>query len=232
MTFTPTNWQTLLLWSLIAEGGQGWQKDRKWNKFKAIREGLEKEGLIESTKNGGYFLEVTDKGWAWSAENLAAPLPKTQHTVPILRAFLSRLQAYLKANDASLAEFVMTTVDVPVQDKTVTPPSSSNSSSPLKKTPVLARDTSGPDKNLDEQIREACLKIADGKSKVRIRLHQLREFLPDIKREKLDQTLLDMQLAGELVLMPLDNVREITPADREAALHIADDPHHILYFGG
>ena len=238
MTFTPTNWQTLLLWSLISEGGQGWQKDRgNWSNFKTMRDGLEGAGLIEvssrkrlPTSRKSNFLEVTDSGWAWSAENLDAELPRSQHSVPILRAFLIRLQAWLKVSNVSLAEFIMAqdaSVETsPVPAPAPTPPAPEIKSTP-DGTPVAQVDQAG----LEQKIEQACLSLTDGRVKERIRLYALRDALPDIERSVLDRTLLDMQNDEKLVLMPLDNKREITDKDREAMLKIGNNPRHILYFG-
>jgi hypothetical protein len=48
----------------------------------------------------------------------------------------------------------------------------------------------------------------------------------------LDAALLKMQQASKLVLFRLDNQREITDADREAALFVGDEPRHVLHMGG
>ena len=60
----------------------------------------------------------------------------------------------------------------------------------------------------------------------------MRSVLPQFGREALDQAMLEMQRDEDLVLYTLDNVREITDADREAALDTGmGEPRYILYLG-
>jgi len=204
MTINPSSWQALLLWSLIAEGGWGLQKDRAFQVTKAIREGLIKAGLLEMSLQGRtILLEVTDKGWAWAARHPDVELPKTQSAAPIFRSFLMRLMPFLQERGIALAELF------PIEGGMAPP----------------ARGET------EQHIHQAYLQLTHGNTKQRVRLHQLRAALPDLDRATLDLTLLEMQRQGLLVLMTLDNSREITAADREAALDIGGNPRHILYFG-
>jgi hypothetical protein len=79
MTVTLTEMQTLILWALLAKtGGASFQKNIRPEVKKSDREALVKAGLITSEKRGrpGFWLEITDKGWAWAADHLDADLPK------------------------------------------------------------------------------------------------------------------------------------------------------------
>ncbi len=170
-------------------------------------------GLVETDKNRkrAITIEVTDKGWAWAAENLDAELPSRSTAAgPIMQAFLSHLKIFLKSRNIALAEIFM-----------------------IEEAEGLAETCpSLGDKEIKKLIRETYFSLTHGKSKQRVRLHQLRDSLPDIDRNLLDDTLLEMEREEDLVLYTLDNVREITAYDRAAALNTGfGEPRYIIYLG-
>ena len=64
-----TEMQTLILWALLAKGGEGFQKDIKPEVKKPDRVALERAGIIAVDKRGrpkSYWLEATDTGWRWA----------------------------------------------------------------------------------------------------------------------------------------------------------------------
>jgi len=79
-----------------------------------------------------------------------------------------------------------------------------------------------------QAIREAYLDLSHGQKHQRIRLADLRRQVA-IPADVLDRTLLAMQQDGQVVLYKLDNAAEISPEDARAALHIANEPRHIVY---
>jgi hypothetical protein len=82
---------------------------------------------------------------------------------------------------------------------------------------------------IKEQIIDASLKIG-GETRIRVRLSQLRKHLCKISKKELDSTLLEMEIEEKLVLMALDNGREITNEDEEAAINLGRNiKRHILY---
>jgi hypothetical protein len=100
--------QTLILWALLAKGGEGFQKDIKPEAKKEDRTALEREGNIRSEKRGrSIWLEATDTGWRWAAENLGADLPKrsTAGTL-VLQDWLTRLKIFMVARNVTLAEIL------------------------------------------------------------------------------------------------------------------------------
>ena len=210
MSFTPTNWQTLLLWSLIAEGGQGWQKDRKWNGLKRQRDVLVENGFITAEKKrGAFLLEVTAKGWGWAAGNLDAELPRSENAAQVFSSFLVRLGAVLEQRKLGFQELLKADL------------------SEKEGVDVTAEPT-----DIKGKIRVAYYQLTRGKDKERVRLCRLRALLPDIASGELDQALLEMECGEDLVLYTLDNVKEITEEDRKAALNTGfGDPRYILYLG-
>jgi N12 class adenine-specific DNA methylase len=98
--------------------------------------------------------------------------------------------------------------------------------SPGAKKPKKAVDTR-------KAIADAAMKIG-GEPNVRVRLSQLRAEIGDsVPRQKLDDTLQEMERNGELALYPLENPLEIKQADREAVLRTGVGlERHVLYFVG
>ena len=199
--------QTLILWALLARGGAGFQKDVRPEVKKPAREALAKAGLIACEKRGrpaAYWLEVTDKGWAWAADHLDAALPKGAPTASqVLQAWLTRLKAFMKARDFALA-------DILAPQPPATPRPSDDAS-------VRAR------------IRAAYLEVTGGRLNARALLSDLRERLRDIDRAAVDDALRKMHLEEGATLSGLNNPLEITPALRSAGLEFKGVPMFALW---
>lgn len=209
MSFTPTPVQTLILWALIAGGGSGRQQDLRPRLTRPLREPLAKAGLIalQRTRHG-IEIDVTDRGWAWVAGHLDAPLPASSAAAgPILQAVLGRLGSFLDARNLALAEV-------------------------FTEPPQSTAPTEKPRSNdLRQRIRDAYQRLSGGKSGERVRLHELRRQLDDVDRATLDQTLLSMQREEDLVLMKLANAADIAEEDRRAAVVVGGHPRHVVYLG-
>jgi hypothetical protein len=103
----PTRTQTLILWAILAAPDGGlMQKDARPAVTKPDRDALIRAGLVAVEKRGrGLWLEATDKGWSWAANNLDAALPeRTTAGAVVLQAWLARLKAYLAAGNLALAD--------------------------------------------------------------------------------------------------------------------------------
>jgi hypothetical protein len=196
----------LLLWALLGRGGSSFQSQLGGKVNPKHRDALKKSGLIQVEKRGGkgFWLEVTDKGWSWASENLSAPLPAKAQAGTVLQAWLSRLQAYMRANNVALAEIL--------------------SPGAGKAPPV-----NGAYDAMRERIRAAYRSLAGGAFNKRVLLRELRDRLSDVSREALDDALLKMAREEGTSLVELDNRREITGADRTAAIQIGGEPRHILW---
>ncbi len=83
--------------------------------------------------------------------------------------------------------------------------------------------------SLASRVEHACLQLAGGQRKQRVRLSALRQALPAVPRSSLDQTLLELQDAGRAVLYRDDNSAGLKEADHEAALLVGGAPRHIIY---
>ena len=100
--------QVLILWALLAKGGESQAKLKPQIK-KADREALIRAGMITKEKRGrGTWLEATDAGWLWAGDNLASALPQRSPAgSAILREWLMRLDAFMRARDIRLAEMLI-----------------------------------------------------------------------------------------------------------------------------
>lgn len=205
--------QALILWALLVQEGSGaFQHALKPDVSKADRDALEKAGLVTSkTKGRKLWIEVTERGWAWAGDHLDHELPSGSSAgTPILRAWLTRLKAYMEARNVPLAEVL-----VP----------------PLPKTEGATVTATGQPgyEALRARIRQAYFAVTGNRAHTRARLSEVRQKLGDIDRRVLDDALTRMQREQQATLFPLDDKAEITDADRSAAIYFGDQPRHILW---
>jgi hypothetical protein len=201
--------QALAMWTLLGEGGEGYGGKLKPEVGKAEREGLEQGGLISVKKRerGAFWLTVTDEGWDWAERHLADPLPeKTQGGAFVLRAWLARLQSYLKAKKVPLVEVLVVELSAPLE-------------------PARSAMAHG---EVRERIRAAYQDAAGGFDR-RLLLRDLRPHLVDIDRQLIDAALMKMLRDGEASLMQLDYRPDVTDEDRAASLQIGNEPRHIIW---
>jgi hypothetical protein len=136
-------------------------------------------------------------------DHLGDALPKSDRAAQVLQAVLGKVGEFLQTEGHSLEEvFGPPLVRVPAQ-------------------PAKVKDPA-------QAIRDAYLGLTYGEKRRRVRLADLRTQV-GVSRPVLDATLLAMQKDGLLVLYKLDNPAEISEADRESALYIADEPRHVVY---
>src|SRR5262245_32247987 len=203
--------RALALWALLGNGGSGLGGLMKPVVEKAEREALAEAGLItfEKRKGGAFWLDVTDRGWRWAEEHLSDSLPdKTYGGAFVLRAWLTRLQAFMQARNIGLADVLGS------QERR---PQSVNERGTVA-TPEGRAPLDYP--MLRERIRKAYLDVTGGSFNTRALLSDLRERLRDIGRDTLDGAPKRMQREEDASLMQLDNRAEITDADNAAALYI------------
>ena len=212
MSYDLSPLQYLILWRLAAGGGAEWNPDIKPARSRQDRGRLVKAGLIQaerkkrSARSRPTYISLTEEGWAWLSQNIAADLSKTRaNTKDILQRLLARLKFYLEAKNLTLAEFI-------------------NSST---------IDEAQGANDLESQIESAYYQISGGKPGIRVRLADLRLLLANVPRQQLDAALLSMATAGRAALYRLDDPLEIRPEDRDAVLRTpSGEERHIMYFGG
>ncbi len=215
----PTPIETLSLWGLAAKGGSDWL-DCLRPALRA-RKNLLALGLIiekkESRTAGKRSVKATkislaDPGWQWleqhAGEAIAARSPAGTE---VLGNLLKVLSHYLQARELPLKE---------LWQAPPAKPGPTNTES-LSATPALT----GPE--LRHEMLQSVRRLAD--SSGRVRLADLRAALRATLPAEFYSALLSLQKHGKLVLYPLDNPEEITPADRQAALDIAGYAVHVAY---
>jgi hypothetical protein len=210
--------QALALWALLGNGGDGFGGQLRPEIRKSEREALRDAGLItfEKRKGGAFWLEVTDRGWRWAEDHLGDPLPdKNFGGAFVLRAWLTRLQAFLRARNLGLADVL----GQQAQQQELPPEKPKQPEQPANTDYRALRD----------RVRRAYLDVTGGSFNTRALLSDIRPRLHDIDRDVLDDALKRMQREDDASLMQLDNRAEITDADRAAALHIGSEPRHILW---
>jgi hypothetical protein len=210
--------QTLVLWGLLANGGEGFGNDLKPEVNKPEREALLKAGLISVEKRKrAYWLSVTDRGWRWAEDHLSDTLPDRSYAGTfILAGWLERLQAFMRASNTPLAEIL-----VPKQD--------TDSRGQAKENAAGTATAPTDYGSLRERIRAAYLALTGGSFNKRALLADIRRRLPDVDRDALDDALVRMQRQDDATLMQLDNRPDITQADREAAIQIGQESRHIVW---
>ena len=215
MNFQPTTKQALVIWNLLITGDEPAMSKVKPELKPKERQPLIDAGLIELVKRGhSSHIVLTDKAWDWAIENFAVELPEQSHfAVLVFYELLKKIGAYLQQKKISLGE-ILRCQDIPDE--------------PLERTsesvPIAPLD-------LETRIRQAYLQASGGEYVVRVRLAQLRQLLPDVPREILDKTLIQMELARKVTLMHLDDPQEIRSADEQAVLNIGGHTNHIVYMG-
>ncbi|VEN74861.1 conserved hypothetical protein [Candidatus Desulfarcum epimagneticum] len=225
MDFTPSPIQTLALWRLLFSDDPAPMQSRlKPRLTPAQRKELADAGLICLSKRGrAFYVELTEKAWAWAEKNLDAPFSRTVNAAAPFACLLSALKRHMAAENIPLTEILRPKENGEKHKKAET---SRNAVSPGR---GIRR---GKDHEKDQgkkRIKAACLEASGGRLNVRIRLARLREIADDIPPRTLEAIIRDMQLDGTAVLYPLDDPSEITPEDEAAAVLVMGRKNHILY---
>lgn len=215
MTERPTPKQALLIWRLLtAETAQEREPTISQARPKLDprkeRRPLVDAGFVALEKRGrAQHYTLTDKAWAWAASDDGITLLKSASPVgaQALQGLLRRLVPFLRRNDLALADLF---------------------------SPSAAEASNCESASLDvnDEIRAACLRLAEGRSRARVRLSALRSALPAVPRADLDKALVELQDGGRLVLYRDDNTAALTEDDHAAALLVGGAPRHLVYWEG
>jgi hypothetical protein len=216
MNYEPTTAEHRLLWTLVANSGEGFNNDLEADK--SPRDSLQRARLIEVEKRQkpsakrkvqSMYLRLTDAGWAWCNQDMSWQKPRGK-AEKFLNSLLQRLKVLFERQGtvASLADFINNTT-------------------------AAANSTLETETNLDGRIRAACLELGGGCEAVRIRIADLRKRLANVPKAELTAGIRELSRRRELTLYPLDDPRQVTPEDEAAAIHSSTGvAQHILYYGG
>jgi hypothetical protein len=167
--------------------------------------------LVESEKPGRWFVhELSDAGWRWCAEELAAGAAGRPTSLErSLYLLLGMFERYMSAARLSLAD--MASFD-------------------LKARPRgrhKRRDTAEGDGDLTARVEAAYRALAPRNGDF-VKLRELRERLTDISRSALDSVLESMFAARRVNLIPQSDQQALTSADRESALRVGGEHKHLI----
>ncbi|MFZ4658992.1 MAG: hypothetical protein ACOYNY_18410 [Caldilineaceae bacterium] len=218
--------QAFVLWQLLLHGDDVALSKLDPSLTPAERKPLLDAGLIDLAPRGrSKHVVLTDKAWLWAVEQgEIAIYPSKKHAPRLLQTLLNKVQGYLQTNAIPLTEFLTAQPIARGVEHTDTRNNQTVTSATVNSfTDFAAMATA---------IRTAYRQITGGKVNLRVRLSELHKGLPLVPKTLLDATLRQMQLNGELVLMPLDDPKGVYAEDQVAAVNIAGEFHHIVYLKG
>jgi hypothetical protein len=203
MKLTP--YEVIIIWKLMLLGDGLRLKEMPSGFTKRTRERLAAAGLIRVEKQGrSMMIYLNDEpAWDWAMKNLDADISvRAQFAGAVLQEMLVRLKAYMDRRDVLLSE-------------------------------LLAPNSADVDVGVtEERVKVAYLAVSGGQWSIRVRLFQLKQQLTDTDPEDLNRLLVQMHLDEKAYLMRLDHATQMTEADRESAIVIAGEPHHLIYLKG
>jgi len=214
MAFEPNPQQALLIFSMLL-GDKPEQREptlAKCGLEKKLREALIKKKLVQQAPRGrAAILVLTDEGREWALGHLFCQLPpKARRSKAILTRLNQALVPLLQDHRDEVERRLGITRD------SETDPESSED--------ITVESIQG-------QIRDAYLGLTGGKTKQRVLFSDLRPKVPVVS-DDFDHAVLSLQEQQKVVLAGLDNPVERTPEVEAAAIHIAGNPRHLLYFQG
>jgi hypothetical protein len=157
--------------------------------------------------------ELTDLGWVRCKHELTTDYVKaTGPAFPALHALLGAVDRYLDRADLSLANlFTASAAPAPAEPVRT-------AAKPVGKIDVAAR------------IRNAYKKLRS-ESTEWVSLADLRDNLAAIPAADIDVALTKMALARKIRLIPEENQKTLTAADRAAAVNVGGEDKHLLSIG-
>lgn len=157
--------------------------------------------LIDSTKVGrGLVHELTDEGWRACKEVIGAPPPpRSSGQGKAFYAVLAGLRRYFERENLAPGD-----VFLPAED-----------------------DQAVPNGDVDGRVRSAYGRLATRPGGW-VGLVRLRAELADVSRHELDTTLERMYSQDGVSLIPEENQKVLTSADREASVEIGGQYRHLI----
>jgi hypothetical protein len=194
------------------------------------REKLNRLKLIETTKPGrGLVHELTDKGWHACGALLGGPAPaRSSGQGKVLYAVLAGLGRYLDRTDQRLAD-VFWPADAVVADRQekvgggeIRESGAETVSGGEVRDPWA--ETSG---RVESRVRDAYSRLAPRPGGW-VGLVRLRAELSDVPRSSVDAALVSLYQQPGVSLIPEENQKVLTAADRNAAVAIGDQDKHLI----
>ncbi|MEN3540938.1 hypothetical protein AAH991_37895 [Microbispora sp. ZYX-F-249] len=202
---------------------------------KKEREHLQRLKLIEVGKKGQAFTyALSDDGWARAAAMFRDGIPRSSRLAAraleaVVRAMVSGLQRHLERSSAPLAEIFGREEDLGpgISEEPLAEPPVARAAAEVAHPPVARVPVS---EDIETSIRKAYAQLAD-KANAWVSLTRLRPLLGDVPRDEVDATLRQMIRRPDVRLVPWENQKTLTQADRDAAIVIGDQPKHRIWIG-
>lgn len=173
---------------------------------KESREKLNRLHLVRSqlVPRRGYLHELDDKGWVWVQGELDLSSPRARAIGGALTALHVNLRERVLSRSGyrSLGEMFSRT--------DLTPPS--------------------PPSNLAIRLRNAYAVLA-AEPGAWVALARLRPFFGDVPKADVDEALRELSRATDVHLVPENNQKSLTDADRAAEVHLGGQEKHLLAIG-
>ncbi|WP_020519721.1 hypothetical protein [Catelliglobosispora koreensis] len=179
--------------------------------------------LATLTKSGRVSVhELTDEGWAEAKKAMAAPYVKAQGAAPAnaaLHAVLAAVHRYLERADVSAADFFAPTEAPPA------PVAEAKS--------AAGKSKAGKGTNVSLRISNAYKRLTKETGPRWLSLTLLRRGIDmkGISHEEVDTALLEMVTKKKIRLIPEENRKMITEADRSAAIYVSGEEKHLIGIG-
>ncbi|WKG00984.1 hypothetical protein [Mycolicibacterium sp. HK-90] len=175
---------------------------------KPRRDRLNRLGLIESTGTRPVVHELTDAGWALCRKLLGTDAPpRSTGQGKTLYTLLRALHRYFEHADLVPADvFLPADVSTPA-----------DASAPVPE----------PDGNPEIQLRSAYAGLA-ARPGGWVSLLRLRQAVPELPRPTVDAALISLYRQPGVSLIPEENQKVLTPADRDAAVEIGNQDKHLI----
>ena len=159
--------------------------------------------LVESEKSGRTFAhELSDAGWRWCAEDLAAGSAGREGSLERAHYLVFGVFArFMTASGLSLADVVSRT--------------------------SLSRPDAGEAMDVAMRVEVGYQALAPASGEF-VKLRELRLRLADITRGDLDSALAVMFTTQRINLIPQENQQALSAADRESALRIGGEYKHLI----
>lgn len=167
----------------------------------------------------GLAHELTDLGWARCREELASDYVVAKNVgavSPALHAVLAAVHRHLVKNDLSLADFFAPTDAPPLPEK----------ATPAKKAAKAPTKRLLP-KTVVDKIRKAYREL-QSEPRAWVSLTDLRMAISNVMRDQLDEVLEDQARNRKIRLIPEENQKTLTDADRTAAVRVGGEDMHLI----
>ncbi|OBG86398.1 hypothetical protein A5699_21630 [Mycobacterium sp. E802] len=173
---------------------------------KPRRDRLNRLGLIESTGTRPLVHELTDAGWALCRALFGADAPpRSTGQGKALYTLLGALHRYFEQSELVPADVFL--------------PAEPESPEPESPEPVAA--------DPEVRLRTAYTGLA-ARPGGWVSLLRLRQAVPELPRPTVDAALISLYQQPGVSLIPEENQKVLTPADRDAAVEIGNQDKHLI----